>query len=190
AKSRRSWKTITTEPVKGDSYAIKGLNPGSEYIVRVTAVNSESQGVPSEESEAVKYEDVRERPSFVSVPNDTTVIKGSKIKLTAEFTGIPTPEVRWMKNRKEMFSGARQWTEISDGVSSLSITEIREEDEGDYTIELRNAVGTCEHRFKLNMDVQPEIIRPDRYTSTLVYDEGDTVKLRLSFTDILLWTVL
>ncbi|XGW01160.1 hypothetical protein V3C99_013825, partial [Haemonchus contortus] len=182
AKSRRSWKTVTAEPVKGDSYAIRGLNPGSEYIVRVTAVNSESQGVPSEESEAVKYEDVREKPSFVSVPKDTTAVKGSKIKLTAEFTGIPTPEVRWMKNRKEMFSGARQWTEISDGVSSLSITEIREEDEGDYTIELRNAVGTCEHRFKLNMDVQPEIIRPDRYTSTLVYDEGDTVKLRLSFT--------
>ncbi|KAK6035388.1 fibronectin type III domain protein [Cooperia oncophora] len=59
ANSRRSWKAVSAEPVQGDSYTISGLNPGSEYIVRVTAVTSESQGTPSEQSEIVKFEDVR-----------------------------------------------------------------------------------------------------------------------------------
>ncbi|KAK5966765.1 hypothetical protein GCK32_009833, partial [Trichostrongylus colubriformis] len=57
--SRRSWKTLNPEPVLGDSYTITGLNPGSEYIVRVTAVSSESRGAPSEESEVIKCEDIR-----------------------------------------------------------------------------------------------------------------------------------
>ncbi|KAK6031813.1 immunoglobulin I-set domain protein [Ostertagia ostertagi] len=132
-KQDGSWKAAHAEPIQGDSCTISGLNPGSAYIVRVTAINSESQGTPSEGSEIVKFEDVRELPSFVNKPGDTVVVKGTKVKVAVEFSGFPLPEVRWMRNRKEIFSGARQWTETFADVSSFSIAEIRDEDEGEYT---------------------------------------------------------
>ncbi|VDL65749.1 unnamed protein product [Nippostrongylus brasiliensis] len=87
-----------------------------------------------------------------------------------------------MKNRKEIFSGNRMWIETLNGVSALSIADMRDDDEAEYTVVLRNEHGICEHKFQLNVDAQPEIIRPDRYAAALVYDEGETVKLRLSFT--------
>ncbi|PIO76040.1 immunoglobulin I-set domain protein [Teladorsagia circumcincta] len=160
-------------------YTVDGLPLGSSQRFRVSAENAVGRG-SSIESKRVKSS--AETPSFVNKPGNMVVVKGTKFKVTVEFSGFPLPEVRWMRNRKEIFSGARQWTETSNGVSSLSIAEIRDEDEGEYTVELRNVVGMCEHKFKLNMDAQPEIIRPDRYMSSLIYDEGDTVKLRLSFT--------
>ncbi|EYC10062.1 hypothetical protein Y032_0057g2745 [Ancylostoma ceylanicum] len=187
AKSRRPWTAVSSEPVEGDSFMITGLTSGEDYTVRVTAITPEVQGTPSQESEIFKYENVieNEQPSFLVAPDDVTVVKGAKMKISAEFKGYPAPEVQWFKNRKEIFSGQRLWIETVAGASSLNVGEIREDDEGDYSIMLRNAVGTCEHKFKLQMDAQPEINRPDRYTSVLVYDEGETVKLRLSFSDFI-----
>ncbi|KAK6753134.1 hypothetical protein RB195_012622 [Necator americanus] len=181
AKARRPWTAVTS--VDGDSYTITGLTSGVDYTVRVTAITPDAQGSPSEESDVVKCGRAREneQPSFFLVPENTTVLKGAKMKLLAEFKGHPSPEIRWFKNRKEIFSGQRIWIETSAGVSSLTVSEMREDDEGDYTIVLSNAAGTTEHKFKLHMDALPEINRPDRYTSVLVYDEGETVKLRLSF---------
>ncbi|VDK46457.1 unnamed protein product [Cylicostephanus goldi] len=83
-----------------------------------------------------------------------------------------------------MFSGQRLWIETAPGVSTFNIADTREDDEGDYSILLRNVAGTSEHKFKLQVDTLPEINRPDRYTSVLVYDEGETVKLRLTFSEV------
>ncbi|ETN72295.1 fibronectin type III domain protein [Necator americanus] len=134
AKTRRPWTAVTS--VDGDSYTITGLTSGVDYTVRVTAITPEAQGSPSEESDVVKCGRVKEneQPSFFLVPENTTVLKGAKMKLLAEFKGHPAPEIRWFKNRKEIFSGQRIWIETSAGVSSLTVSEMREDDEGDYTV--------------------------------------------------------
>ncbi|VDL74392.1 unnamed protein product [Nippostrongylus brasiliensis] len=165
ANSRRSWKVATADPIRSNSFTIPDLKLGTEYVVRVAAVTP-----------AVSA------PTFVNKPTDVLVVKGARTKVTAEFTGCPQPEVQWMKNRKEIFSGNRMWIETVNGVSALSIADMRDDDEAEYTVVLRNEHGICEHKFQLNVDAQPEIIRPDRYAAALVYDEGETVKLRLSFT--------
>ncbi|RCN39642.1 immunoglobulin I-set domain protein, partial [Ancylostoma caninum] len=140
AKSRRPWTAASSEPVEGDSFMITGLTSGEDYTVRVTAITPEVQGTPSQESEIFKYENVieNERPSFLVAPDDVTVVKGAKMKISAEFKGYPAPEVQWFKNGKEIFSGQRLWIETMDGVSSLNIGEIREDDEADYSVGSRD----------------------------------------------------
>ncbi|WKY09398.1 hypothetical protein Q1695_002061 [Nippostrongylus brasiliensis] len=183
ANSRRSWKVATADPIRSNSFTIPNLKLGTEYVVRVAAVTPAGRGPSSTESQVVKCEDDRvSAPTFVNKPADVIVVKGARTKVTAEFTGCPQPEVQWMKNRKEIFSGNRMWIETLNGVSALSIADMRDDDEAEYTVVLRNEHGICEHKFQLNVDAQPEIIRPDRYAAALVYDEGETVKLRLSFT--------
>ncbi|KIH45528.1 immunoglobulin I-set domain protein, partial [Ancylostoma duodenale] len=135
AKSRRPWTAASSEPVEGDSYMITGLTSGEDYTVRVTAITPEVHGTPSQESEIFKYENVieNEKPSFVVAPDDVTVMKGAKMKISAKFKGYPAPEVQWFKHRKEIFSGQRLWIETIAGVSSLNVGEVREDDEGDYS---------------------------------------------------------
>ena len=79
-------------------------------------MNDEGSGPYSEQTEPIKCEDKigmafllkaktglwvseEERPSFVLAPEETIALKNSKVKVTAEFKGVPTPEVKWFKVR-------------------------------------------------------------------------------------------
>ncbi|CAI5451945.1 unnamed protein product [Caenorhabditis angaria] len=127
------------------------------------------------------------KPKFTLSPDDLIAIKGQKCKILAEFEAHPdVAEIHWFKNKKEIFSGKRQWIESTPTSTSLTVGEVREDDEGDYKIVIKNEAGSSEHTCKLTMDQLPEINRVERYSSTLVFDKGETVKLRLSFSGQLL----
>ncbi|EGT40122.1 hypothetical protein CAEBREN_29935, partial [Caenorhabditis brenneri] len=182
ANSKRPW-SVAAKDIAECSATISQLKEGTSYLFRVIAQNKSGQTVTSEQSEAIECKDTQasQKPAFTSAPADLTAIKNTKNKITAEFTGHPAPEVHWFKNKKEIFSGKRQWIETAAGVTSLTIGEMREDDEGEYKIVVKNTLGSAEHSCKLSMDQLPEINRVDRYASTLVFDKGETVKLRLSF---------
>uniref|UniRef100_A0A1I7V4L9 C2 domain-containing protein n=1 Tax=Caenorhabditis tropicalis TaxID=1561998 RepID=A0A1I7V4L9_9PELO len=182
ANSKRPW-SVAVKEISECCATIAQLKEGTSYLFRIIAQNKSGQTVTSDQSEAIECKDTTEskKPSFTSAPADLTAIKNTKSKITAEFTGHPAPEVHWFKNKKEIFSGKRQWIETASGVTSLTIGEMREDDEGEYKIVVKNTIGSVDHSCKLTMDQLPEINRVDRYASTLVFDKGETVKLRLSF---------
>ncbi|NP_001368673.1 Titin homolog [Caenorhabditis elegans] len=182
ANSKRPWAVVAKE-ISECSATIAQLKEGTSYLFRVIAQNKTGQTVTSEQSESIECKDTTEskKPAFTNAPTDLTAVKNGKTKITAEFTGHPAPEIHWFKNKKEIFSGKRQWIENIAGATSLTIGEMREDDEGEYKIVVKNTAGSVEHSCKLTMDQLPEINRVDRYASTLVFDKGETVKLRLSF---------
>ncbi|CAD6186687.1 unnamed protein product [Caenorhabditis auriculariae] len=186
ANSKRAWSTAAKD-IQETSTTVVDLKEGSDYVFRVMATNGAGQGPASEQSDVAKCQQPVEtsKPKFVVTPEDIISVKGSKTKISAEFSGQPAPEIHWFKNKKEIFSGQRQWIETVGNATSLTIGELREDDEGEYKIALKNSQGSVEHSLKLTMDQLPEINRVERYSSTLVFDKGETVKLRLSFSGTL-----
>ncbi|CAJ0950227.1 unnamed protein product, partial [Mesorhabditis belari] len=189
-KSKRSWQTVTKETITTTTHTAEGLKKDIEYQFRVSYVNETGSGPASEPSDPVKCEDrkVEAKPEFTVKPDELVVGKEKgKVKMVVEFNGEPQPEVHWLKNKKEVFSGKRQWIETSPGTSSLTIGEMREDDEGEITIKLKNSLGEASYSFKLCMDSPPQINRVERYASAQLFDKGETVKLRLSFTGLSLF---
>uniref|UniRef100_A0A1I7X1V7 Receptor protein-tyrosine kinase n=1 Tax=Heterorhabditis bacteriophora TaxID=37862 RepID=A0A1I7X1V7_HETBA len=182
-ESKHPWALASKTPLDETSFTITGLKSDSEYLVRVSAVNKAGRGPESEPSDAIKCEQklLQAKPSFISTPEEIIAIKNSKTKLITEYKGHPSPEVHWYRNKKEIFSGKLQWIETVPGVSTLTIAKMREDDEGNYQIVLKNSLGSVDSEFKLTVAVPPEINHVDRYSSVLVFDKGDTVNLRVSF---------
>ncbi|GMT09127.1 hypothetical protein PFISCL1PPCAC_424, partial [Pristionchus fissidentatus] len=170
--------------IKATHFTATGLKEGLEYQFRVTACNEAGTGPVSDISEIIKCEQKTGAvpPQFTVTPSDTTGNEKAKVKMSVEFSGSPAPEVKWTRGRAEIFSGKRQWIETTATSSSLTVGEMREDDEGLITVTLTNSSGTVAHAFKLIMDAPPQIVKNDRYNSPSLYDKGDEVKLRLSFT--------
>lgn len=82
-----------------------------------------------------------------------TAVKNGKTKITAEFTGHPAPEIHWFKNKKEIFSGKRQWIENIAGATSLTIGEMREDDEG-MMLKLKYTFILCHTNVQKRVEIK------------------------------------
>lgn len=185
--STRGWIQASKTIIRTNSYELTGLIEGTTYEFRVSAENDMGIGLPSESSEPYKCEPkigrestilrilmtaiyqsviaVTEGPKFTEKLEDTIVIEGAKVKLSVKYTGKPTPTVQWFRNGKEIFDGRRMWAETNGESSTLSIAEMREEDEGQYSVAITNRFGADNSRAKLLMEGMSDYAVVKRYNS-------------------------
>lgn len=93
-----------------------------------------------------KREPVRQ---YVSRKNEVAY-RGKRIELFCIFGGTPLPFTTWSKNGQRIFLNSRI-TEGNYG-KSLLIKNVQEEDEGTYTCEVTNGVGSAQS-YSINLDV-------------------------------------
>ncbi|VDM43005.1 unnamed protein product, partial [Toxocara canis] len=183
SKSKRGWTLVNKRPIHETEITAEKLIKNSVYEFRVTAVNEAGSGPTSEPSDGIECVERKEaqKPTFTKAPEDEIGCEQKKIKIIAEFTGEPTPEVQWFKGDSEIYPGNRQWIEASETVSVLTIGGLREDDQDQYKVVLKNKKGKAEHHFKLTVDSPPQITRPEKYANAQLYNQGEEVKLRLTF---------
>ena len=77
--------------------------------------------------------------SFVAVPQidgltlQSSYIEGSVVSITCTASGLPTPDVQWIRDGKVKTSG-----------KILTFSNIKREDSGLYTCRANNSVGSAE----------------------------------------------
>lgn len=100
---------------------------------------------------------VKGGPCFIRKPQDASFLVGKPLKNEFEISGIPDPEMVWLKDGAPLVPTDRVKIE-SRGKSIwwLSIKTCSKEDFGVYTIKLSNENGTAEESFTLSM--QSELI--------------------------------
>lgn len=85
------------------------------------------------------------KPRIIKQLKDTTVEEGATLHLEVEVAGCPEPSVKWLRNGNEVSADAR--IKISRDTHrqesyNLTVNLIKYEEEGEYEVEVTNALGT------------------------------------------------
>uniref|UniRef100_A0A8C9UE41 Hemicentin 1 n=1 Tax=Serinus canaria TaxID=9135 RepID=A0A8C9UE41_SERCA len=87
------------------------------------------------------------------MPSEVSVLLGESVQLLCNATGVPTPDVQWLKDGKTV---ANQIVYLLDG-STLNISRALTSDTGKYTCVATNPAGEEDRIFNLNVYVPPTI---------------------------------
>lgn len=116
------------------------------YKVEVKATNE--RGFVTELSSSEKVEP----PSFVEYPQNITARVGENVVMKIKVAGVPLPRIRVFKTYEEILPSDRIQYTISLNIVTITITSVRKEDAGIYSIELANSAGTASYSWRLNVE--------------------------------------
>lgn len=161
-------------------YTVLNLVEFNEYEFRVSAVNAAGKSEPCAILQPVKIQEIAggSKPEFVrKLFSRNTNLKNS-VTLECEAIGKPVPTARWFRNGREIHPGGRIRAVQEEGVFKLIISEVWETDEGDYTCEASNALGSDKCSAPLRIAAPPQILKcPDE----IYLPEKDNGKIKIYF---------
>ncbi|KAH6940066.1 hypothetical protein HPB50_024614 [Hyalomma asiaticum] len=109
-------------------------------------------------------------PEFTKLLSDVNVLVDNDASFTCQFTGKPTPEITWYKGGQELFESPRTDIETSLASSTLRLKQVRLEDKGKIECQA------------LNNAAPPKLIGSPAYKDGLMFDSGETLRVKLSYT--------
>lgn len=147
------WTRCNEYNVTDTNYTAINLIERADYEFRIFAVNAAGKSEPSSCTAPVKVCEVLggEKPEWVRPLKPSTTPLGKTCVLECEASGKPEPTFRWLKNGRELNMGGRFRIESRGGVSSLHISDILDIDDGDYTCEASNALGSTTTTARLKI---------------------------------------
>lgn len=93
-----------------------------------------------------------EPPSFAEYPQDITAKVGEKVVMKIRFSGVPLPNVHVFKTYEEILPSDRIQYTVNLNIVTITITSVRKDDAGIYSIELANSAGTASYHWRLNVN--------------------------------------
>uniref|UniRef100_A0A8C3N479 Hemicentin-1 n=1 Tax=Geospiza parvula TaxID=87175 RepID=A0A8C3N479_GEOPR len=91
------------------------------------------------------------------MPSEVSVLLGENVQLLCNATGVPTPDVQWLKDGKTVASDDLQRIRVTPDGSTLNISRALTSDTGKYTCVATNPAGEEDRIFNLNVYVPPTI---------------------------------
>ncbi|XP_072764145.1 uncharacterized protein [Anoplolepis gracilipes] len=163
---------------------LSGLEPGWRYQFRVRAQNAVGLSRPSEISEPLTVTLQRAAaacaPHFDLELKDTTVLENEQAEFAVQFSGAPLPKISWFKDGFEIFSSRRTKIVTDNGKSVLLIHQTAHNDEGEIKCTATNRAGHIATRAKLILEASPRIRLPRQYEDGLLFEQDETIRLKVS----------
>ncbi|XP_011347140.1 uncharacterized protein LOC105284950 [Ooceraea biroi] len=163
---------------------LSGLEPGWRYQFRVRAQNALGFSRPSEISEPLTV--TLQKPSAACAPRfdlelkDTTALENEQAEFVVQFSGVPLPKISWFKDGFEIFSSRRTRIITDNGKSVLLIHQTALNDEGEIKCTATNRAGHVATRAKLILEASPRIRLPRQYEDGLLFEQDETIRLKVS----------
>lgn len=139
------WMKANFTNVIENLFTVTDLTGGQSYEFRVTAKNSAGVWSMPSESITILAQDVIEAPTASIDPHfkSTTVVQaGEAFVIDADYFGKPLPEVRWLKDGKEIDKSTPRM-DIKNTIThtTLTVRECTRVDGGRYVLSLSNIGG-------------------------------------------------
>ncbi|KYN45103.1 Muscle M-line assembly protein unc-89 [Trachymyrmex septentrionalis] len=96
------------------------------------------------------------------------------------FSGTPLPKISWFKDGFEIFSSRRTRIITDNGKSVLLIHQTALNDEGEIKCTATNRAGHVATRAKLILEAPPRIRLPRQYEDGLLFEQDETIRLKVS----------
>jgi len=93
---------------------------------------------------------------FIKPSDKFSSTEGENVFCTLDIVGDPVPTVTWFKASKDLTTEPRckQWTNAPNQII-LGFSKTKQEDEGEYRVEIENEHGMVEHVFSLYVTGEP-----------------------------------
>ncbi|EEC19998.1 titin, putative [Ixodes scapularis] len=176
---------IVVSQQKEAQFVAQNLVPGIEYSFRVSAENEVGMGKwskPSEPIVIIRKVASMTAPEFTKDLSDCDVLVDNDATFTCKFIGIPTPEITWYKSGHEIYDSGRTEIDTSLATSSLLLRKVRLEDKGKIECQALNNAGLKTTSAKLTVLAPPKLTGSPTYKDGLMFDSGETVRVKLSYT--------
>nr|XP_015820290.2 titin isoform X2 [Nothobranchius furzeri] len=138
------WMKANFTNVIENLFTVTGLTGGQSYEFRITARNGAGVWSIPSESLTILAQDVIEAPTAFINPQfkSTTVQAGENFVVDADYYGKPLPEVRWLKDGKEIEKSTPRM-EIKSTIThtTLTVRDCTRVDGGHYVLSLSNLGG-------------------------------------------------
>jgi hypothetical protein len=164
-----SYTIVTSTENDSGEYTIKATNPlGTAFCGATLTV----------EDSGVHFEP----PMFLTRFEEAVVKQHETIKLSAKVTGIPRPDVTWLRNNKPLQQSDRIKSEYDGENITLTITKADSEtDSGDYKCIASNIIGKASHGAKVHIDVDKVCFtKPLHKTYTVEENKTTTLECETS----------
>ncbi|GFS00827.1 titin [Elysia marginata] len=177
--SGKSWLPVTSQPIKDTAYRVTQLREHVTYEFRVRAQNAVGVSEPSPASEPFMcgHKLAREPPKFIADFGDLSVPVGQDAKFTCQVVGLPTPEVSWYRNCREVYEGRKCTVRHENTNMTLIVKNVDFSDQGEVECQARNKFGVVSIRATLNILAAPQV--EETYGKGLRFCRGDTIKVRV-----------
>lgn len=174
------WHKCNEYNVTTPNFTASNLIEKSDYEFRIIAVNAAGKSEPSACTPPVKCCEVLggEKPEILRPVRDQVAPLGKYCTFECEAAGKPAPTFRWLKNGREITPGGRFRIEDKGNTSFLHVSDLLDIDEGDYTCEASNPVGSVTSTGHLKIGSPPRI---DRLPGDLYLPEGDNTKIKIYY---------
>ncbi|XP_076286732.1 uncharacterized protein LOC143212160 isoform X2 [Lasioglossum baleicum] len=162
---------------------LSGLEPGWRYQFRVRAQNAVGLSRPSEISDPLTVTLQRSAaspPSFDLELKDTIVLENDQAEFVVRFTGSPLPKISWFKDGFEIFSSRRTRIITDSGRTVLLIHQAALNDEGEIKCTATNRAGHTSTKARLILEAPPKIRLPRQYEDGLLFEQDETIRLKVS----------
>lgn len=173
-KGQTKWSGVNT--FKTMEATVSNLNPGEEYLFRVTAVNDKGKSDPKVLAGPVMTKDLVFEPDVRPAFSSYSVNVGKDLKIDIPIFGRPKPTVTWSKDGAPLKFTTRVNILDTPTHTTLSIKEAAGDDGGMYSINVANSVG--------KKDTTVEIIvldKPGPPSGPVRFDEITTQSVTISW---------
>ncbi|XP_065941807.1 twitchin isoform X18 [Magallana gigas] len=179
-KGGETWSRVNDYPCTDPLFTVTNLPENSEWEFRVMAVNAAGNSEPSlcSPSYKIKEKIVGSAPEFIKKPTDTKAPLGGEVSFTAEVHGTPFPTCQWYKNGVPVGSGGRMRVIKEDDVFIFVINEIYDKDEGEFTCEISNTLGTEKATCRLLLQNPPKFEKDIKDQKVEV---GEQLKIKIPY---------
>ncbi|KAK1121159.1 hypothetical protein K0M31_010466 [Melipona bicolor] len=162
---------------------LSGLEPGWRYQFRIRAQNAVGFSRPSEISDPLTVtlqRSASSAPFFDLEIKDTTVLENEQAEFVVRFGGSPLPKIAWFKDGFEIFSSRRTRIITESGRSVLLIHQTALNDEGEIKCTATNRAGHASTKARLILEAPPKIRLPRQYEDGLLFEQDETIRLKVS----------
>lgn len=128
---------------------------GQSGVKRVFDLSGQAWEDAFEEFKRLKAAAIAERNRarvIGGLPDVVTIQEGKSLNLTGNVWGDPSPEVKWMKNDRELVSDEHYTLKFEAGkFASITIAAVNTADSGKYALQVKNKYGTEAMEFTVSV---------------------------------------
>lgn len=173
-KGQDKWSGVNT--FKTMETTVSNLNPGQEYLFRVTAINDKGKSDPKALAGPVMTKDLVFEPDIRPAFSSYSVHVGKDMNVDIPIFGRPKPTIAWTKDGAPLKFTTRVNIHNTTTHTTLSIKEATSDDIGMYTITATNSAGKKESAIEIIV-----LDKPGPPSGPVRFDEITTQSVTISW---------